>query len=72
TTLEMSAIANDWNMAGRVLPKLLSVGKASWMIKTTRDNLLLLKAARERAAQTTGQLNEIISRFDARYQELCG
>ncbi len=72
TTLEMSAIGNDWAVAVRVLPKLLSAGKASWMIKTTRDNLVLLKAARERAGQKTEQLDEIIGRFEARYQELCG
>ena len=59
-------------MAGRVLPKLLAAGKASWMIKTTRDNLAMLKAGRGRAGQSTAQLDEIIGHFETRYQELCG
>ena len=72
TTLELNAIGNDWSMAGRVLPKLLAAGKASWMIKTTRDNLAMLRAARGRAGQSTAQLDEIIGHFETRYQELCG
>jgi hypothetical protein len=72
TVLELSAIGNDWKMLGRVLPKLLAAGKASWMIKTTWDNLLLLKAARKRAGQTTGELDQTLEYFQQRYDELCG
>lgn len=72
TVLELSAIGNEWSMAGRVLPKLLAAGKASWMIKTTRDNLAMLKAARGRAGQSAAELDEIIGHFETRYQELCG
>lgn len=72
TVLELSAIGNDWKMSGRVLPKLLAAGTASWMIKTTWDNLLLLKAARERAGQTTGELDQTLEYFQQRYNELCG
>jgi hypothetical protein len=72
TVLELSAIGNDWKMLGRVFPKLLAAGKASWMIKTTWDNLLLLKAARKRAGQTTGELDQTLEYFQQRYDELCG
>jgi hypothetical protein len=72
TVLELSAIGNDWKMLGRVLPKLLAAGKASWMIKTTWDNLLLLRAARERAGQKTGELDQNLEYFQQRYNELYG
>src|SRR5271167_4416105 len=44
-------------MVSRVLPRALAAGKASWMIKTTWDNLLLLKSARERAGQSPVELD---------------
>ncbi len=72
TVLELAAIGGDWIIASRVLPKALAAGKASWMIKTTWDNLVLLKAARERAHQTPAELDEIIGHFEERYKELCG
>lgn len=72
TVLELRAIGNDWTGAANVLPKVLVGAKESWKIKTTRDNLVLLKGARERSGQTVPQLDELIQQFDARYQELCG
>jgi len=55
-----------------VLPKVLAAGKASWTIKTTWDNLLLMKAARERAGQSAPELEEIIGNLKERHAELCG
>lgn len=72
TVLELSAIGNDWKLANRVLPKVLSAGKASWMVKTTMDNLLLLKAAREGSGQEVPALLEVINHLDERYNELRG
>ena len=72
TVLELSAIGRDWVMASRVLPKVLAAGKASWTIKTTWDNLLLMKAARERAGQSAPELEEIIGNLKERHAELCG
>ncbi len=72
TVLELSAIGNDWKVANRVLPKVLAAGSKSWVIKTTRDNLLLLKAARERAGQKMPELDGIIRHLEERYRELCG
>lgn len=72
TVLELSAIGNDWVMVNRVVAKTLAAGKASWMIKTTWDNLLLLQAARARAGQSPSELKQIIGYLEERYNELCG
>lgn len=72
TMLELSAIGNEWKLVGRILPKTLAAAKASWMIKTTRDNLLLLKSAREKVGQTAPELGETIQILEQRYDELCG
>ncbi len=72
TIFELGAIGNDWVMVMRVLPKMLAAGKASWVIKTTWDNLLLLKSARERAGQSTAELEEVLQHMEERYNELRG
>jgi len=72
TVLELSAIGNDWAMVTRVLPKTLAAAKASWQTKTTWDNLLLLKTARERANQPTAELEEVLQHMKERYNELSG
>jgi tetratricopeptide (TPR) repeat protein len=72
TVLELSAIGNDWAMASRVLPKVLAAAKASWQTKTTWDNMLLLKSARERAGHSPEELNDILQHLEQRYNELCG
>ncbi len=72
TVLELSAVGADWTMAGRALPKVLDAGKDSWRIKTTRENLAMLKEARERAGQPVPELEEIVSAMDERYQDLVG
>jgi len=72
TVLELSAIGNDWVMLNRVLPKTLAATKDSWKIKTTWDNLLLLKAARERAGGIPQELETVLGYLEARYNELCG
>jgi len=72
TVLELSAIGNDWAMASSVLPKVLAAAKASWQTKTTWDNLLLLKSARERAGQHPSELDDILQYLEQRYNELCG
>jgi tetratricopeptide (TPR) repeat protein len=72
TVLELSAIGNDWKLVNKVLPKVLATGKASWMVKTTRDNLLLLKAARERAGHVITDLDQTLYHLQERYDQLCG
>ncbi len=67
TVLELSVISEDWKMAVRVLPKLMASAKAAWMIQTTLDNLLLVKAVRD-----TAELNGIIPELQARFEELNG
>jgi hypothetical protein len=72
TVLELSAIANDWTMVTRVLPKTLAAGKSSWMIKTTWDNLALLRVARQRAGQSVTELEQVIGYLQDRHTELRG
>jgi hypothetical protein len=72
TVLELSAIGGQWKQANSVLPKVLLAGRASWMVKTTWDNLVLLKTAREHAGETAPELDAIISSFKDRYDDLCG
>jgi MAP3K TRAFs-binding domain len=72
TLLELSAIGNDWAMVNRVLPRVIDTAKAAWMIKTTSDNLLLLKAARERAGQNPVELTEVIQYMQERFTHLGG
>jgi len=67
TVLELSVIGEDWKMANRVLPKVMASAKAAWNIKTTLDNLLLVKAVRD-----TAELNGIIPELQARFEELNG
>ncbi|MBZ5525584.1 MAG: DUF4071 domain-containing protein [Acidobacteriia bacterium] len=72
TVLELSAIGNDWKMVNRVLPKVLAAAKKSWMIRTTCDNLLLLKAARQRAGQNLPELDAVIQHMEERFKDLKG
>ena len=70
--LELSIIRSDWATVIGVLPKALAAGTVSWMIKTTLDNLLILKSARERTAQSSTELCEVVHHFQDRYEELSG
>jgi MAP3K TRAFs-binding domain len=72
TVLELNCIGKDWPIAAKVLPKVLAAGKQSWKIKTTRDNLQVLKSARERSGQPAAELDAVISAFQSRHDELCG
>ena len=43
TMLELSCINNDLTMAKRVIPEFINLGKEPWMVKTTLENLNMLK-----------------------------
>jgi hypothetical protein len=72
TVLELGAIGNDWTTATRVLPKVLAAVKAAWQAKTTWDNLLLLKSARERTGQSPAELDAVLQHLGERYNQLRG
>jgi hypothetical protein len=72
TVLELSAVDGNWPLVNRVLPRVLLAAKASWQIKTTCDNILLLRAARERAGQDVSELEQTIARLRERHDELEG
>ena len=70
SVLELAAIGNDWESAARVLPKVLAAAGTSWRAKTTLDNLVLLKQARERTGLILPQLEQIIGHLERRAAEL--
>jgi hypothetical protein len=72
TVLELACIGGDWTMASRVLSKTLAAATASWISRTTLDNLTMLRKARERQKRQTQELDEIIGHFQARTAELKG
>jgi tetratricopeptide (TPR) repeat protein len=72
TVLELAAIGKDWPTALRILPKVLAAAKAEWMVRTTRDNLVLIQQAYARAAESAPELAEIIHYLEARMTELKG
>ena len=72
TVLELSSVGGDWNLANRALLKVLDAGKDAWRVKTTHDNLRMLKEARERAGEPVPELAEILSALEERYRDLSG
>jgi len=62
-------IARDEKMAISVLPKVLVNADASWMVKTTADNLDMIKNLRKEK-EDINFLNEIITELRNRENEL--
>ena len=60
TMLELSCINNDWTMAKHVLPRVLDLGVESWMVKSTINNLNMLKNALIRQGRHYSDLDEIM------------
>lgn len=60
TVLELACLDSDWKTAMLVLPKAQFRAKASWMPKTTMDNLKLIRDAGARRGQMYPELDEII------------
>jgi tetratricopeptide (TPR) repeat protein len=71
TVLELAVIGRDEKMAMSVLPKLLVYAEASWMVKTTADNLDLIKDLRKEK-EDINTLNKIIADLRDREKELAG
>ncbi|AKB65072.1 TRAFs-binding domain-containing protein [Methanosarcina mazei] len=64
TVLELNCISCDWVSAVNVLPKVLDKAKESWMLKSTSDNLRMLKQARICQGHNIEKLQEIIKEFE--------
>jgi tetratricopeptide (TPR) repeat protein len=60
TVLELACLDNNWKTAKFVLPKAQFMAKASWMTRTTMENLKLLRDAGTRRRQIYPELDEII------------
>jgi len=71
TVLELALIGRDEKMAMSVLAKVLVNAKAAWMVKTTVDNLDMLKDLRKDKEDTT-TLSEIVAELRKRENELKG
>ncbi|MGD1967406.1 MAG: TRAFs-binding domain-containing protein [Desulfobacterales bacterium] len=71
TVLELAVIGRDEKMAMSVLPKLLISAEASWMVKTTADNLDLIKDLRKEK-EDIKVLKEIIVALRNREKDLTG
>jgi tetratricopeptide (TPR) repeat protein len=71
TVLELALIGRDEKMAMSVLAKVLVNAKAAWMVKTTVDNLDMLKDLRKDKEDTT-TLSEIVAELRKREDELKG
>jgi hypothetical protein len=57
-------------MAAQVLPKALVKGTKAWMVRTTRDNLVMLRKALAKTGRSVTEIDEIIGYFEARVREL--
>jgi hypothetical protein len=53
-----------------LFPKVLVMGTKAWMLRTTRDNLVLLRKAWANAGRSVVELDEIIGHFDPHLLEL--
>ena len=71
TVLELAVIGRDEKMAMSVLPKVLARAEASWMVKTTADNLDMLKDLRKEK-ENISTLNEIITELRTKENEFKG
>jgi hypothetical protein len=69
--LELALIGRDEKMAMSVLAKVLVNAKAAWMVKTTVDNLEMLKDLRKDKEDTT-TLSEMVAELRKREDELKG
>jgi len=64
TVLELNCISSDWFSAVKILPKVLDKAKESWMLKSTLDNLTMLKHARILQGHNIEKLQEIIKELE--------
>ena len=66
TVLELACINEDWDLAKKVLPKVLMTANESWMPKTTMDNIILLKDKLSKQQPVPPILEEIIEQLRKR------
>jgi tetratricopeptide (TPR) repeat protein len=70
TVVELACLGASWSMAAQVLPKALVKGTKAWMVRTTRDNLVMLRKALAKTGRSVTEIDEIIDYFEARVHEL--
>jgi hypothetical protein len=70
TMVELACLGGDWPTAGRAMPKALVRGTKAWMLRTTRDNIVFVRKAFDKAGRGVAELNEIIDHFEGRLTQL--
>jgi MAP3K TRAFs-binding domain len=70
TVVELACLGGDWPTAGRAMPKVLVRGTKAWMLRTTRDNIVLVRKAFGKTGRSVAELDEIIDHFEARLMQL--
>jgi tetratricopeptide (TPR) repeat protein len=70
TVVELACLGGDWAMAGHGLPRALVMSITPWMLRTTRDNLVMLRIAFTKAGRSATELDEIIGHFETRLVQL--
>ena len=70
TVVELACLGGDWPTAGRAMPKALVRSTKAWMLRTTCDNIVLVRKAFDNAGRSVAELDEIINHFKARIVQL--
>ncbi len=70
TVVELACLGGDWPTAARGLPRALVMCTVPWMLRTTHDNLVLLRKAFAKAGRSVTEPDEIIGHFEARILQL--
>jgi tetratricopeptide (TPR) repeat protein len=70
TVVELACLGASWSMAAQVLPRALVKGTKAWMVRSTRDNLVMLRKAFAKTGRSVTEIDEITACFEARLHEL--
>jgi len=64
TVLELSVLREHWETVERILEVMLTLNPFSWMLKTTRDNLNLIKEVRRLRGENIFHIDPIMMRLN--------
>jgi tetratricopeptide (TPR) repeat protein len=70
TVVELACLGGDWTTVGQGLPRALVLCTKTWMWRTTRDNLVMLRRTFAKIGRSVSELDEVIGHFEARLAQL--
>jgi hypothetical protein len=70
TVLELATIINDWTSASHVISRVLDKAKESWMLKTTIENLIMIRGAMLKQGLALNKIDEMIGSLQRCAHEL--